>query len=157
MRPAARTGLLVAAAALAADQATKIAAVSLLAPGESVRVLGDLLVLGLRWNRGAAFSLSWGGPWVLAALSAAASAAVLVLLLRWRGAGRLESWCLGLILGGAAGNLLDRLARGGAVADFIDAGIGGARWPTFNLADAAITVGALLMTFFHRSGRSGDA
>jgi signal peptidase II len=135
---------LVAAAALALDQATKAWAVAALDGGRVIELVGSLQ-LQLYRNSGAAFSLGDGrGPLI----SLLALAVVAVLLRTGRhAASRPMAVALGLVLGGAIGNLLDRAFRGGdgllggAVIDFIDL----QWWPVFNLADAAIVVGAALL------------
>lgn len=156
MRPdPAYRGFLVALAALAADQGSKTLALANLSTVDPVHVLGDYLRLVLRFNEGAAFSLSWGGPWVLAILSILAAVFVTAALFRWRDRRPVETACLGLVLGGALGNLLDRLLREGRVIDFIDAGLGSRRWPTFNVADIAISCGAVLLVLMHRGQKGG--
>ena len=98
--------------------------------------------LVLVWNRGVSFGiLNQGSAWVPWVLSALASA-ICVGLFIWlrRAESRWLAAALGLIIGGALGNLVDRL-RFGAVADFLDVHAGGYHWPAFNVADSAITVG----------------
>ncbi len=98
--------------------------------------------LVLVWNRGVSFGiLNQGSAWVPWLLSALA-AAICVGLFIWlrRAESRRLAAALGLIIGGALGNLVDRL-RFGAVVDFLDVHAGGYHWPAFNVADAAITVG----------------
>lgn len=109
-------------------------------------LLGDLVRLTLVYNPGAAFGLYFGpgSRWILLAISLGA----LVLLVRMAyqaGESRVKPMALGLIAGGAAGNLINRLWSTAGVVDFIDLGIGTARWPTFNVADMAITSGAVLL------------
>ena len=142
-------GYLTAAAVMAADQLTKKLALGWLDLHRPVEVLGDLLRFTLVWNRGAAFSLPWGGPLFLTVITAAAAVFMLVLIWRLAGRSRLFTAGMGLILGGALGNLLDRFMYG-SVVDFIDVGIGGSRWPTFNLADIAITVGGVILVILYR-------
>jgi signal peptidase II len=143
--------LLVAASVLAVDQLTKGWALSAL--GSGPRPLWGPLRLRLTWNRGAAFGL--GGA-LVPYLALAAALVVLVLVLRGRLATRpLLAVALGMVLGGAVGNLADRLLRTpgglrGPVVDFIDLQF----WPVFNLADTAITIGcALLVLVPDRAGR----
>jgi len=143
---------IVAAVALALDQATKSLALSNLSAVEPVPVLGDVLRLVLRFNDGAAFSLGWGGTNVLIAMTAIAAVAVTVAIIRWRRRSPAGMAGLGLILGGALGNLGDRVFRDGRVIDFLDMGLGTRRWPTFNVADIAITCGALFLMILHRDG-----
>lgn len=133
---------LVAGAILLLDQFTKAVIRSSLAPLTPPRVdlLGRWLSLEYTENRGVAFGLLTGlGP-LVAALPLLVIAAVVVLFLmsvappRWQSAG------VGLLIGGAIGNLVDRV-RLGYVTDFISVG----RWPNFNVADSAITVGAVTL------------
>jgi signal peptidase II len=136
--------LTVAAVALALDQATKAWAVSALDGGRVIELVGSLQ-LQLTRNSGAAFSIGNGrGP--LISLLALGVVAVLLRTSR-HAAGRPMAVALGLVLGGAFGNLIDRAFRtddgflGGAVIDFIDL----QWWPVFNLADSAVVVGAILL------------
>lgn len=129
-----------------ADQGTKYLIASLLAPGE-VRSVTGFFNLVLVFNRGAAFSfLSQASGWqreFFIVLALVAAAVIIVLL--WRNVqARLFSAGLSLILGGAIGNLCDRVALGHVV-DFLDFHAFGYHWPAFNLADSAITIGAALL------------
>lgn len=145
-----RTGTLVsvAAAVLAADVLTKVVVVATLSDRAPVKLAGGLMYLVLTRNSGAAFSLAQGAT-ILFTLIAAV---VIVVILRT--ASRLGSvpWavCLGLVLGGAAGNLTDRIFRApgplrGRVVDWISLlDPAGRVWPVFNLADAAIVSGGVL-------------
>lgn len=127
------------------DQLSKAGVAHWLVPGQSRRLVPGLFNLTHVNNRGAAFGLlaNATSPVVLVLLVGFSMAAlVLVLSLLWRGpASRLTGWGLGLILGGALGNLLDRLYAG-SVVDFLDFHLGPYHWPAFNLADTAIVVGA---------------
>jgi signal peptidase II len=145
-----------AAAVVVLDFATKLAVLDALAPGES-RALAPFLNLVLVFNKGAAFSfLAGAGGWqtlFFAAIAVVASVVISVLLLRHAGN---NVFCAGLalILGGALGNLYDRVAYGHVV-DFIDVHAAGWHWPAFNVADSGITVGAgilILESFLHRGG-----
>jgi signal peptidase II len=121
---------------VALDQATKQAAAERIARGEDVNVFLGLDLTNTR-NTGVAFGALEGGGWLLGLLIGAA----LALLLAYFAANARRPWVwlpVGLLLGGALGNLADR-AREGAVIDFIDP----VAWPAFNLADAAIVVGVL--------------
>lgn len=134
--------LLIAVLTLLADQATKVWALRSLTPGESIEVVGDLLRITLIRNAGAAFSIGGQATWLLTLVS------VVILVVIVRSIRRLGHWgwtiCLGLLLGGAVGNLLDRIFREpgvgrGHVIDFIDYGglfVG-------NVADIAIVVAAV--------------
>ncbi len=163
VRPVARSGLplgvATAVVVLVADQLSKWMALSALEPYQPVSLL-PFLNLTLAFNAGAAFSfLADGGGWQRWLLSAVAVGVGVYLLVWLRGldAGkRLEVIGLGLILGGAVGNLVDRLRLGGVI-DFIDVHVGGWHWPAFNVADSAITLGvvAVLVTAWRdwRRGR----
>lgn len=127
---------------LAADQVTKAVVLAALAPGERVAVAGRFFGFVLARNPGAAFSILPGRSLLLAWVTAVIVAAVAV----WAVASGEFPVALGLIVGGGLGNLADRIFRSpgmmrGMVVDFIDFSF----WPTFNLADAAITVGVALV------------
>jgi signal peptidase II len=132
-----------AAAVLVADQLSKWVVLAAFAPGER-REITEFFNLVLVFNKGAAFSFlaqapGWQTP-VLSAFALIASIVVVVLLVRSPGR-RLFCAGLALILGGAVGNLIDRL-RFGHVVDFLDFHAMGWHWPAFNVADSAICVGA---------------
>ena len=142
-RPMWRSFFGLAAAIVATDQLTKAWLTSFLAPGESVRVVGDLVRLVHGQNAGGLFGLFQGQ----ALLFALVSLVVVGLIVGYHGrSGRNQylSITLGLLLGGALGNLLDRV-RLGYVVDFVDAGIGSVRWYTFNVADTAISFAIVLL------------
>jgi len=147
-----RLGLLTAAAILLLDQASKLAAEAWLAPYQPVALL-PFLNLTLAYNPGAAFSLLADQPgwqrWFFSALALAVSGYIVWWLRTLTTAERLQGLALGLVLGGALGNLVDRL-RIGMVVDFVDLHYAGFHWPAFNVADAGITVGValLLLTVF---------
>jgi signal peptidase II len=124
---------------VAADQVTKSLAVARL-HAAPVHLLGPL-GLALGYNSGAAFSLFTSAAPVLGA--GAAVLAVVLSWLAWRSRSSGVAIACGLVLGGALGNLCDRLFRPhhGSVVDFITL----SHWPTFNVADACITVGAVLL------------
>jgi signal peptidase II len=130
-----RTGvfLLFAAIVVALDQATKGLAASHLMPGESISVLGDFIRLTLVHNTGAAFGLFPGSRVPFIVVSVVAIGVVLYLFFRETYRSVANRVLLGCILGGAIGNLIDRV-RLGYVVDFIDIGFGTARWPVFNAA-----------------------
>jgi signal peptidase II len=134
------------AAIVLADQLTKWAVLAHFAPGER-RELTGFFNLVLVFNKGAAFSFladaaGWQTP-ILVAFALVAALIVSVLLVRSPGR-RLFCAGLALILGGALGNVIDRL-RFGYVVDFLDLHAGAWHWPAFNIADSAITVGAALL------------
>lgn len=132
-----------AAAIVVVDQLLKAWIVSMIEPGERIEVIGDLIRLIHTQNSGAVFGLFRDN----ALLFGAASIAVVGLIVLYHGRSPrslLLSVTLGLLLGGAIGNLIDRL-RLGYVIDFVDAGIGSVRFYTFNVADSAISLSILLL------------
>jgi signal peptidase II len=145
---------------VAADQLTKSLVLGYFANRYPRVELTDFFNLVLVFNKGAAFSLfaqaaGWQTP-LLAAFALAAAVIVSVLIVRNPGRGLL---CLGLalILGGAVGNLIDRV-RFGHVVDFLDFHAFGWHWPAFNVADSAISVGAVILIlegFVHHEKRAG--
>jgi len=151
----ARRSLFAACAAFVVvlDQATKWLASARLQMGEPVSLLGDFARLTLVHNTGAAFGLFPGsrGPFIV--ISVIAIGVVLYLFLRETHRNALNRILLGCILGGAIGNLIDRV-RLGWVVDFIDVGFGQTRWPVFNVADSAVTLGVLFLAWnLARAGR----
>ena len=140
-------GLLLAAITVGLDQFTKALVLAFLEPYQAVE-WAPFLSCVLVFNTGISFGLFAGETallrWVLIGLALAVS----VLLTSWlykEKRPRVAS-ALGLILGGAIGNVVDRIFRH-AVVDFLDLHIGGWHWPAFNLADSAITVGVVLYVF----------
>ena len=133
------------AAAVVADQLTKTAALSLLSQGTAVPVLPGLN-LSLGFNTGASFGMMGGfmagKPLLMAALTGALTIAFAVMAFRAQHA--LERAGFALVVGGALGNIIDRL-RQGAVTDFLDFYWRDWHWPTFNVADIAITLGTVLI------------
>ncbi|MEO6714405.1 MAG: signal peptidase II [Mycobacteriales bacterium] len=135
----------VAAAVIAVDLATKLWVVEVLADDGSKRILGGHVLLHQSRNTGAAFGIATGGTIIFTAV------AIIVIVVIVRTSRRLHSlaWAavLGLLLGGASGNLIDRLLRApapfrGAVVDWIDLGPG--KFALFNVADSAIVTGGAL-------------
>ena len=137
---------LLAAAVVAADQATKSMVLARFALGEGI-VVTPYFNLVLVYNKGAAFSFlsdapGWQTP-LLIGFALVAIGIVSYLLVRTPGR-RMLSCGLALILGGALGNVIDRM-RFGQVVDFLDFHAASWHWPAFNVADSAITVGAVLL------------
>ncbi|MBI4314037.1 MAG: signal peptidase II, partial [Candidatus Omnitrophica bacterium] len=136
---------LCAAAVLLLDQLTKFWAIQGLVFGRSAPLIPGVFHLTLTYNKGVAFGMlaKAGDRAAIAALAALIVLAISFLRSDGRSGGRSESqltvWAMGLILGGAVGNLIDRW-RVGAVVDFLDFRV----WPVFNVADSAITAGACL-------------
>jgi lipoprotein signal peptidase len=153
-----RVGVLVAVAALvyAADVISKVIVVATLRENVPVRVIGSLLQLDYLRNPGAAFSLGADGYTIVFTLIAVA---VIVAILRMARTLASRRWAvaLGLLLGGALGNLTDRIVRSpgplrGWVVDFIQL----PHWPVFNLADSAICCGGALMVLLTVIGLHPD-
>jgi signal peptidase II len=158
-----RVGVLagVAAFVLAADAITKALVVTHLRPDEPVHVLGDVLMLDLLRNPGAAFSVGTGDTIVFTAIAVG----VVIYIARTARNLRSVGWAitLGLLLGGAIGNLADRIFRApglfrGNVVDWIELT---RYWPVFNIADSAIVCGGILtvllaMFGYHLDGTRGD-
>lgn len=130
------------------DRITKVIAENALFDG-AVQVIGETVQFRLVYNRGAAFGLgSAMGPasrWVFLVIAVVAIWA----LARWAretpAADMLRQYAFGFIAGGAAGNLIDRILSPAGVVDFIDVGIASYRWPTFNVADIAVSCGAVAL------------
>jgi signal peptidase II len=142
--------LILAAVILAADQITKVIVVAnLIENGPSPKILGGLVYFSLIRNPGAAFSIGTGMTWILAIVAVA----VVVVIIRMASKLRSAMWAtsLGLILGGALGNLTDRIFRSpgvmrGHVVDFVSVFAPDAKYfPVFNVADSAITIGGVLL------------
>ena len=146
----ARIGLFstIIATVFVADQVTKLLAVDQLAPVYVPKVvLGNALRLTLVYNPGAAFGLHLGANsrWIFTALTIGALALLYRLYRETRHGDLTRVVAIALVAGGALGNLLDRLRSSRGVVDFIDVGIGASRWPTFNVADMAVSCGAALL------------
>jgi signal peptidase II len=132
-----------AALVIALDQLTKAWLTSFLAPGRSVSVVGDLVMLVHSQNTGGIFGMFRGQGFAFGLISLVVIG--LIVLFHARSDRSLYvSVALGFLLGGAGGNLIDRL-RVGYVVDFVDAGIGSLRWYTFNVADASISFAIVLL------------
>ena len=168
------TGLIVVA-----DQVTKLLVKGFTVPliqfyhagmqlGASIPVMGDFVRLTFIENPGMAFGIDIGGRLLLTAFSIVASVGIFYYLYRIRSEAFMIRLSLGMILGGAIGNLVDRIFYGvifgeaqlfyGKVVDFVDIdffnldflGLHISRWPVFNVADAAVSLGVLMMLLFHR-------
>jgi signal peptidase II len=158
VRPKRRVRLLltVAAVVLALDVVTKVLAVRLLTPGQPVPIIGDTVTWTLVRNSGAAFSMATGYTWLLTLI-----ATFVVIGIIWMGRRLLSPWWavgLGMILGGAMGNLVDRFFRSpgplrGHVVDFLSIGW----WPVFNVADPSVVGGAALLVALSLFGFDFDA
>ncbi|MFD3747526.1 signal peptidase II [Nocardia sp. NPDC058633] len=138
------TLLIIAVVLFGLDLLTKCLAVALIDPGESVPIVGDFARFTLVRNPGAAFSMATGMTWLLTLIAVA----VVIGVIRIGRTLRSLWWAIGLgmVLGGALGNLVDRIFRypgplQGHVVDFVAIGW----WPVFNVADSAIVCGAILL------------
>jgi signal peptidase II len=157
-----RTGLLAAAAGvtLVLDVLSKITVVAALEGHPPVKLLDGALYLVVFRNSGAAFSLGTGLTWVLSLIAVG----VVVVIIRLASRLRSTGWAfgLGLVLGGALGNLVDRLLRApgplrGHVVDFLSLlAPDGSVWPVFNLADSCIVSGGVLLVLLALTGRELD-
>jgi signal peptidase II len=142
--------LVISAVILAADRATKIWIASHIGIGDAIPVIPGVLRLTHWLNDGAAFSLfaDTASPhtvrWALIAFTCFAAVGVLIALVRLGSRITLATVALALILGGAAGNVHDRIAYG-SVVDFIEVHIFSYHWPDFNVADSSIVTGACLL------------
>jgi signal peptidase II len=139
-----------AVGALALDQVSKAVARSSLEPGRKVDVIPGLFSVKLSENPGAAFGSLGSWPPLLILIGLVAVLAI-VGMRKERSKSKPLAAALGLLLGGALSNLIDRLLPGHDVTDFLDFGVVIAgrdySWPTFNLADAAITIGLILLAY----------
>jgi signal peptidase II len=135
------------------DRLTKIWAESTL-PGRPIDVVPGSLTLRFTTNSGGAFSIGQRAPWFFVGVTAVVVA--IILATSFRHTSRVVGASLGLVLGGALGNLTDRAIRGpgmrGRVVDFVDFHI----WPVFNLADSAIVIGAILLAMTGLRERPGE-
>jgi len=146
----------VAAAVVAADQWTKAWATRTLAYHQPVDLIGEFVRLTYTRNSGVAFGIGAGLPFPYYLFSIAAVIAIVFLFARQRVTGIGRQIALALILGGAIGNLIDRLSTG-EVVDFIEIGWGRWHWPVFNVADSAVTVGVVLFALTWPQRRAPDA
>ena len=148
MRPIERQAMALVIVTLILDQLSKQLLLGyLVKAGAMVPVIDGFFRLVMVWNRGVSFGLlgADGGSlpaWVLSAVAVAVCVGLFVWLRRTDRT--LTGWGIGLVMGGAIGNVIDR-ARWGAVFDFADFHVGHWHWPAFNIADSAIVVGVALM------------
>jgi len=156
-KPRRRIRLLVrvAAVVLLLDVVPHVLAVKLLTPGQPVSIIGDTVTWTLVRNSGAAFSMSTGSTWVLTLVASGVVVGII-----WMGRRLVSPWWaigLGMILGGAMGNLVDRFFRSpgplrGHVVDFLSIGW----WPVFNVADPSVVGGAILLVVLSLFGFDFD-
>lgn len=149
---------MVSAWVVLADQLSKVLVQNNLPHGQSTSLAGGFLRLTLTYNPGGAFGLDLGGNNLFLAFSLLISALVVYYLWMLPKGWHLRRFALALILGGAIGNVVDRI-RLGEVIDFINIGYQRWRWPVFNVADLAVTIGVVLFLWiyiFHREKRDGQ-
>jgi signal peptidase II len=160
LRQSALAWLVLSALVIVLDQIVKAIVIANLQPYDAHPVIPGLLNWTLAFNNGAAFSFldipgGWQ-RWLFTALALIVSA----VLVRWLSTLARNDWRnalpLSLVIGGALGNLIDRL-RFGQVTDFIDVYFGAAHFPAFNIADSAISIGAVLLVWFGLFGKQKAA
>jgi signal peptidase II len=135
---------------VAVDRYTKVLAEESLWPrGVPQPVFGDWLRLTLVYNPGAAFGLHLGvySRWIFLGLTLGALVILMRLYAHTAPSDRLRALAVALVTSGAIGNLIDRIISPRGVVDFLDVGMGAMRWPTFNVADMAVSTGALLLAY----------
>ena len=132
---------------LAFDIFTKLLVQQTLRVYDSIPVIGDFFRLTYIHNPGAAFGLHLGpySRFIFLGLAFVALGVLVVMYHHTAAADRLRLFAIGAIAGGALGNVVDRIRSARGVVDFLDFGIADLRWPVFNLADTAVTIGALLL------------
>ncbi len=138
----------IAAILILLDQTTKITIPRLFVYGESHAVT-SFFNLVLVYNKGAAFSFlasETGWQRYFFTIMGIGAAIFIIYLLKKHAGQRLFCWALALILGGAVGNVIDRVLYGHVI-DFLDVHVGGWHWPAFNIADSAICIGAILFIY----------
>lgn len=150
-----------AAVVIVLDLVTKAVAETSLLQVSAIPVLGEWFQLRLVYNRGAAFGLHLGpfSRWLFAGFAVVAAVVLHQFSRKAEAGDRLRQLACGLVTGGALGNLVDRLRSDRGVVDFLDIGIGALRWPTFNVADIAVSCGAvaLAISFWQEDARNAAA
>lgn len=138
---------LIVGAIVVLDLLTKLVAERVLPRTTGVPILGDTFQLRLVFNEGAAFGLNVGehSRWIFMGLALTAILVLASMLRATRPGDRLRFYALAAICAGAFGNLIDRIRSPRGVVDFLDVGVGALRWPTFNVADMAVTCGAIAL------------
>lgn len=143
------------------DLATKLLAEDRLLRAIAVPVLGEWFQLRLVYNPGAAFGLHLGpfSRWIFLGVAVLAVIVLARMSVTAPAGDRARQVALGAVAGGAAGNLVDRIRSPRGVVDFFDVGLGALRWPTFNVADVAVSCGAiaLALVLWREDARRGAA
>jgi signal peptidase II len=132
------------------DRITKMIAEPALLGGTVVSVIGEVVRFRLVYNPGAAFGIGQGfggaSRWIFFGIALVATVLLYRMSQEAPATDRLRQWSLAAVAGGALGNLIDRVISAPGVVDFLDVGIpGGWRWPTFNVADMAVSCGAIAL------------
>lgn len=142
------------------DRVTKVLAERMLS-GRGVSVAGNVIQFRLVHNQGAAFGLELGvwQRWIFLVIAIIAIAWLFSASRQAVASDRLRQFAVAFVAGGAAGNAIDRLLSARGVVDYIDVGAGALRWPTFNVADIAVTCGAvaLAISLWREDGRRAPA
>ncbi|MFQ5750644.1 MAG: signal peptidase II [bacterium] len=126
------------------DQLSKLIVKYFFNLGVSHNIIGDVVRLTYIENPGMAFGIQIGGQTFFTVFATLATIIIFIYIVRTRDEKMPLRFSLALILGGAIGNLIDRFLYG-KVIDFVDIGIGNTRWPIFNVADSAVTVGMIIL------------
>lgn len=134
-------------AVVGVDLVTKFLAEALLPRTRSVQVLGEFFQLQLVYNRGAAFGIDVGAAsrWFFMALTVIALAVLAAMARGTRSGDHLRLYAIAAIMAGAAGNLIDRIRSARGVVDYLLFSVGSFRWPNFNVADMAVSCGAIAL------------
>ena len=156
-----RLFLLAALATVALDLITKLIAEATLLRTAGISVLGDWFQLRLVYNQCAAFGICLGpySRWIFLVLAVLALVVLGSMVRNTRDTDHGRLFVLGLLVAGAVGNVVDRLRSAQGVVDFIEVGIGNYRWPTFNVADIAVSCGAiaLAISLWREDARRAEA
>lgn len=126
------------------DQVSKLSVRYFFDYGKAHNLFGDFVRLTYIENPGMAFGIQFGGQKFFTIFAAVAAVVIFVYIVRARTEKVSLRLALALILGGAIGNLIDRMLYS-KVVDFVDVGVGSTRWPIFNLADSAVTIGMIIL------------
>ena len=137
------------------DQVSKLIVRFNMNRGESLEVIGQFFQLTYIHNPGAAFGFNLGSPLIHTVISVIALFFLIYIYRNFEEEEVSGRYGISLVLGGAIGNIIDRIYLG-EVVDFFDVGLGSYRWPIFNFADSFVTVGVFVLIFIHSSGDKQD-